>query len=191
MNDSRPWLGLATHLGMPRTATALGIALGAVLGLVNGVRFPLSVPYLQQLTGQSYLDMCAFWSASAVEQRVVALGDGGRLLQATLLGTVDVLIPVLSCVFAVSALGALTRAWGDTRLRRWLLALPLVPLALDFAENASIALLLVRHPTPSPWLAGTEGLLSGLKFTAYGAVLLAVVVLGVARLFRPRAAEAS
>src|SRR5215467_5726593 len=159
---------IVDRLGRTRTALILAVLEVSVLGAVNGLDFPLSVPYLHRVTGQSYLDFCNFCSSAAVQTQVDALGEKGRLLQALLLCTIDIVIPTLSCLFGVAALAALTRRW---RARGswigWLLALPVVGMVLDYGENLSIVGLLIRHPAPSPVLAGLEGLLSGLKVTAY------------------------
>ena len=182
---------IINKLGRPRTALILTILEIAVLIVVNGFDFPLSVPYQRRVTGHGYLDFCNYWSAGAVQNQVDALGIRGRLLQALLLSTIDIVIPTLSCLFGIAALAALTRRW---RARGssigWLLALPVAGMLLDFAENMSIVGLLIRYPAPSPVLAGLEGLLSGLKNTAYALVVLFVVVLvAVNAVLRPRTVE--
>jgi hypothetical protein len=172
------WFRIIDKLGHPRTALILAALMVGVLGAVNGLDFPLSVPYQHRVTGQGYLDFCNYCSAAAVQSQVDALGERGRLLQALLLSTIDILIPTLTCLFGIAALAALTRRW---RARGssigWLPAIPVVAMLLDFAENWSIVGLLIRHPARSPVLAGLEGLLSGLKVTAYGLVVVSIVVL--------------
>jgi hypothetical protein len=169
------------RLGRWQTAVALALLEAAVLGIVNGLDFPLSVPFVQRVTGHAYLDMCAFCSSAAVQNEVAGLGDRGRGLQALLLLTIDLLIPTLTCAFGLSALLVLTGKWREGRWKRWLLSLPIAAMALDFAENGAIAALLLEYPQPSPVVAGLEGILSGLKFAAYGAMVVAIVALLVAR----------
>jgi hypothetical protein len=173
-----PFVQVINKLGRPRTALILAVLEIAVLGIVNGLDFPLSVPYQHRVTGQGYLDFCNYCSATAVQSQVDALGVQGRLSQALLLSTIDIVIPTLSCLFGIAALAALTRQW---RARGssigWLLAVPVAAMLLDFGENWSIVGLLIRYPAPSPILAGLEGLLSGLKVTAYGLVAVSIVVL--------------
>ena len=166
---------LVDRLGRPRTAWILAALEVAGLGVVNRLDFPLSVPYVRRLTGHVYLDMCAFCSSGVVENELRALGDRGRLLQALLLCTIDLLIPILSCALGVSALTALTRNGRGSGWTRWLLALPLAAMTLDFAENGAIAALLLRYPEPAPLLAAFEGIFSGLKFAAYGATVIAIL----------------
>ena len=172
-----------------RTALVLGGLELFVLSAVNRLDFPLSVPFLVRVTGQPYLDMCAFCSSSAVLTQLDALGDRGRLLQALLIPTIDVLIPVLSFLFGLSALLTLAAPWRSHRWVGGLLWLPAAALALDLAENASIIALLLRYPLASPEIAGLQGILTGLKFVAYGSVLMAVLALLVVRggrALRPR-----
>jgi hypothetical protein len=186
-----PWIQVVRKLGKPRTALILAVLEVGVLGAVNGLDFPLSVPYQRRVTGQGYLDFCNYCSAANVQSQVEALGERGRLLQALLLSSIDIVIPTLSCLFGIATLAALTERW---RVRGspagWLLAIPVVAMLLDFAENASIVGLLIGYPAPSPALAGLEGLLSGLKVTAYGLVAGSIVVLlAVNAVLRPQAVE--
>jgi len=179
-------------LGSSRTAWVLAGLQVAVLGAVNGLDFPLSVPFVHRMTGHVYLDMCGFCSSVSVRNEIVGLGAEGRMLQALLLSTIDVLIPTLSFIFGISALAALTKSQRGPGSRvRWLLALPLLALLLDLAENWTIVALLLRYPAETPVLAGLEGLLSGLKFTAYGLVVLMILILLLARVVQGlRTAEA-
>jgi hypothetical protein len=174
-------------LSRPSTALTLAALEIAVLGTVNLLDFPLSVPYLHRLTGHAYLDMCGFCTSDMVQSEITALGEKGRLLQALLLSTIDMLIPLLSCIFGISALAALTttpRERGSPV--KWLLALPVLALLLDFTENGTIVALLLRYPEPGGNLAALEGLMSGLKFATYGLVVLMIVVLLVAQALRSR-----
>jgi hypothetical protein len=168
---------LVALLEKPRVAAALLMALVLVLVTENAGYFPLSVPYFQHHTGQAYLDMCAFCSSDAVQARLAAFGDRGRLLQALLLGTIDVLIPSLSCLAGFAGLAALSRG---TRWR-WLLVLPPAAMLFDFAENISIALLVLRWPASASGLAAAEGILSGVKFALGGAIVVALLSLVITR----------
>jgi hypothetical protein len=165
----------------PKIAAVTAILLVMVLGVVNGLDFPLSVPYIVHNTGHNYLDMCAFCGPSEVQSELAALGERGRILPATLLSTIDVLIPLLSFIFGFSMLGVLGKSLQGA-LPRFLQALPWAALSLDFAENGFIIALLVGYPTPDRTVAGLEGIASGLKFAAYGGVLLSVFILGIIRL---------
>lgn len=135
----------------------------AVLSAENLLTFPLSVPYMRAVTGHAYLDFCAFCSGAEIQEQVIAFGPQGRALQWWLLPTVDVLIPVLSCLTGLTALRRFARE------HVFLLGLPLAAMVLDFTENAAIAALLVSHPAPQPALATMLGLVTGIKFLAYAA----------------------
>ena len=192
MAKTETWLlPIIDRLGRPRTALILTALEMAVLGSVNLLDFPLSVPFVHRLTGHTYLDMCGFCSADTVLGELYGLGERGRMLQALLLATVDVLIPTLSCLCGLSALAAVTRpARSRGAAVGWLLAVPVLALVLDFGENGVIAALLFRHPADSVLLAGLEGLLSGLKFIAYGTVVLSVFAVSLGRLLKkPRSVE--
>jgi len=186
-----PLAQIINKLGRPRTALLLTVFEIVVLGAVNLLDFPLSVPYQHRVTGQGYLDFCNYCPAAAVQKQVEALGVRGRLLQALLLCTIDIVIPTLSCLFGIAALSALTSRW---RVRSsaigWVLALPLAAILLDFGENLSIVGLLIQYPATSPILAGLEGLLSGLKVTAYGLVAVSIVIfLALHAVVSPRTME--
>lgn len=145
-----------------------------VLAAVNLLRFPLSVPSQRALTGETYLDMCGFCSAAEEHRILTAFGDAGRAAQLRFLLSIDVVIPLLGAAFGVVALAHLSRY-------RWLLALPVAAMGLDFAENAAVAAAVWRYPAPA---SGAAGLLSGLKFVAYAATWLAIAVVAVAARWR-------
>lgn len=171
-------------------ASILGVLLAATLALENAADFPLSVPFLRRSTGHAYLDMCAFCSGGHVASEVTALGERGRLLQALLLPTVDIVIPVLACAFGVYALRAWWPGGWAPRARRVASALPWAAMFLDFAENGTIVGLLLGYPGSSGTLASAEGILSGLKFAAYGLVVLTVAAVALLRTAMPRWARA-
>ena len=174
------WLDSIVSGRMVVTVLALEALL---LGVENTLTFPLSVPYMRKLTGHPYIDMCAFCSADRVRENLDAFGDAGRSLQLWLMPTIDVAIPVLSAAFGVVTLTFLGRGL-PLRVARWLRLLPIAAMALDFVENAGIVALVVTYPRDSRVLAALTGAVSGVKFCAYGATLLAIVALLVARVAR-------
>jgi hypothetical protein len=149
-----------------------------VLGCENALMFPLSVPYMRQLTGHNYLDMCAFCSGPQIYQQLTAFGVAGRRLQLLLMPTVDIVIPVTSGLFGATALTALTKSLRARQpAYRWLVLLPVAATLLDFAENAGIVLVTSQYPARFEWLAALTGFTTGLKTLAYGLTLLGVVAL--------------
>jgi hypothetical protein len=155
----------------PRRVLALFVLDALLLGGVNLVDFPLSVPSMRRLTGGTYLDMCAFCSGTRVSSALAAFGNAGRMQQLAFTATIDLAIPLVSAAFGALA----ARLFGCARLA-WV---PILAGALDYAENAAIVALVVRYPSLLG-LAGLMGILSGLKAIAYGASI-AIVVVGAVR----------
>jgi hypothetical protein len=185
MNGFLTWIdGVATR----RALAILTVLEAGVLAAENLLDYPLSVPYMRRLTGHPYLDMCAFCSASEVRTQLDDFGERGRALQLLLMPTIDVVIPVLSFAFGSVALAILLRE-ARARWARGVRMLPLAAMVLDFAENATIVMLVRAYPTPLPAVAGAMGVLTGLKFLAYGASLAAILALTGARLVGRREAS--
>jgi len=157
----------------PRVLVILLVLEVLLLGCVNGLDFPLSVPFMVRTTGHNYLDMCAFCSAPRIYSHLDAFGTEGRRLQLLLLTTIDVAIPVTSCAFGVVALRVLGRA---SRLQ-WLALAPTLAMVLDFLENAGIAVVVTHYPKHLDSLAGLTGFISGAKFCAYLLTLVLILVL--------------
>ena len=161
----------------PRRALALTALAVVVLAAENLLDFPLSVPFMQRTSGHTYLDMCAFCSRAQIEAQLDGFGVAGRHLQLWLLPTIDVIIPFLGAAFGSVALAVLVR----DRDRRWRIVrlLPLVALALDLVENTAIAALVIAHPHRLPIVAALSGVITGAKFAAYGATVVAIAALGL------------
>jgi hypothetical protein len=175
------------RIATPRLALVLLVVEALLLGAVNTLDFPLSVPYMRRATGHNYLDMCAFCSAAQIQQNLEGFGDIGRRLQLLLMPTIDIAIPVTSGVFGAVALTVLARRFA-ARWMRWLPLVPLAAMALDFAENGAIIGLVVTYPRSPMLLATLSGLLSGLKFCAYGSSVATLVALLLADLAARRSA---
>jgi hypothetical protein len=156
-----------------------------VLLLENIADFPLSVSYFRALTGgQSYLDMCPFCSANDVAQKLASLGDRGRLVEAIFLSSIDLIIPLSAAAACYTGYRVLLPLSLNRRIRQVILAMPIVAMALDFTENATIEALLLTYPNISPELASAEGWLSGMKMMGNGLATMLLVGFGIARLFR-------
>jgi hypothetical protein len=168
-----------------RRLAALGAFVAALLGCENLLDFPLSGPFMVRVAGHPYLDMCAFCSGAQVLRLLDDFGEVGRRTQLLLMVSIDVAIP-----FSLGALGSMALAMLlRGRTSSWAAGvrlLPLLAMVLDFAENAGIVALVVGYPRRAEMLATLTGLLSGLKFCAYGAALVAVLALLIARLGRRR-----
>ena len=181
---SRGWVGRCAGW-IDRVSTARLLAVLTVLEVLllaceNGLDFPLSVPFMRRTTGHPYLDMCAFCSAGQIDAQLDDFGEAGRHLQLWLMPTVDVAIPFLSFAFGSVALAVLLRGRRGSWMR-WLRILPLAALALDLAENAGIVALVTAYPRRLEGVAALTGVLTGVKFCAYGATVVAVCVLAAVR----------
>ena len=149
-----------------RVAVLLAIEL-LVVSAENLLVFPVSVPYFRRLTGQTYLDMCAFCSAQNVYAHLDAFGESGRRMQLLLFATVDVVIPSVFGIFGALGIALATRSQRAHRRLGWLVLLPIAATSLDFLENALIALVTVRHPARLEHVATLAGLVTGMKMIAY------------------------
>src|SRR5664280_366420 len=157
----------------PRVLVILLVLEVLLLGSVNGLDFPLSVPFMVRTTGHNYLDMCAFCSAQQIYTHLDAFGTSGRHLQLLLLTSIDVAIPVSSCAFGVVALMVL----GRTSRLQWLALAPTLAMFLDFLENVGIAVVVTHYPEHLDNIAGLTGFISGVKFCAYALTLVLILVL--------------
>lgn len=180
MNRLFAWL---EHLATGRRVLLLTALELALLGAVNALEFPLSVPFMRRVSGHPYLDLCAFCSGAEIQAQLDDFGEAGRSLQLALMPTIDLAIPLLSFVFGSAALAYLLRGRAG-RWSRVLRGLPLVALTLDFAENAAIIGLLGGYPRKLELLATAVGMLSGLKFLAYLIMVGAIGTLSIVRLGR-------
>jgi hypothetical protein len=147
--------------------TLLVLALGGFMA-VNLASFPLSVPWMRQLSGgRPILDMEFWYSASTVYSLFDVLGEAGRRAYLQLLWTIDLILPTLFGLFLSSAI----RRTPFRRLN-WL---PFLASGFDYGENIAISLLLVRYPVHMPALVAISSMFTLLKQMFYGAGVLLTV----------------
>ncbi len=168
------------HLATWRSFWTLFALEVLLLGCVNGLVFPLSVPCMVRLTGHKYLDMCAFCSAPRIYGQLASFGELGRHYQLLLLVTIDLAIPVTSLLFGIVGLKVLLRPHRSNVL----FAFPVVAFVLDLLENAAIVRVTLAYPAHADAIAAGLGIVSGLKFCAYGLTLAAMVVAAARRIGR-------
>jgi hypothetical protein len=175
-----------------RWATPRGVLLSfsamvALLVAENLLAVSPGVVYLRSVThGLNFLDF-GFTPASSAHAALSALGPAGRRAQALLLGSMDLLIPFASGLFGTLAIVAFTHTLvREPKRWRALTLIPLAAMALDYAENMSIAGLLVTFPRDPAWLSVLTFWLTRAKFACYGGSLLLVMVLGAALVIRRR-----
>lgn len=160
-------------------ALTLFTALMVVLGSVNLFDFPLSVPYMLRISGQTYLDMQLFISSDKVYELLNAFGTEGRKTQLMLLSTIDILIPTLSATAGVAMISFLFRdqsgqlvVLGKLRLVAFLAGFT------DFMENAGIFILVTLYPERLDTLASATSVITGIKSIFY-LMTFTLMILGV------------
>ncbi|HEV8547602.1 MAG TPA: hypothetical protein VGQ57_01220 [Polyangiaceae bacterium] len=180
------------RVATPRRVVVLLLLEVLLIGGENLLFFPLSVPYLRRLTGHDYLDTCAFCGAPRLYAELSGLGETGRHLQLRFLSTIDLAIPSVSGLFGATALMLLSKPLRSKRpTYRWLALVPLAASCSDFSENLGVALLASSYPRRLTGVAVVVGLLTGIKFVAYGATVLVLLGLGAWRLAAgPRSSNA-
>jgi hypothetical protein len=145
----------------------------AALVAENALRFPLSVPWMTELSGGlRILDMRPFYSPGQVYQLFEALGVAGRSAYLRLLWSVDAFLPLLFSLF-------LSEAVARGALRRYRLV-PFAAGLADYLENMVLTALLLRYPARLDALARVASVLTSLKHGLYLAGLI-LAALGAAR----------
>ena len=151
----------------------------------NLLDVPPGVVYMRRVTqGQNFLDF-GFAPASHAHAVLTAFGPAGRHTQALLLSTVDVLVPFASGLFGALAIVIFGRALFG-KPGRWLglVSIPILAMLLDYAENASIAALLLTFPRDPAWLSVVTHTLTQAKSVFYASTALLVLLGGAAALAR-------
>jgi hypothetical protein len=164
-----------------RTAQLFVLALTAMLS-VNLLDFPVSVPFMRRVSGNTYLDMQGFYTAARAYQLLDAFGPEGRRLQLLLATTFDALFPTIAGAFgAVAITWSFRRAFGaPSRLA----LLALVAAALDYLENLAIIVLVTEYPRHLDFVAQAAGAITFLKGAAYLATAVVLLVGLIATLGR-------
>ena len=153
------------------TVTSVAMAVG-----VNVVDVPGSMVWFQRRTGGlGTLDTLPLAGAARVHELLTLLGPDGRALYLREIVLFDIAFPI--ALLAMVHL-ALTAVWAPPWRRR-LLLLPWSAFVIDLVENTSAAVLTTTYPDESPALADGIGWLTALKFAAYAAGIVAVVVGGI------------
>lgn len=158
-----------------------------VVFAVHSLDFPGSVPNFERLSGGGVLlDVKPSFSEAATYQRLSGYGEQGRTNYAFRNLTVDILLPL--AVFPALFLLMLHALEGSSigRVpRACLLALPLLYVVFDFAENGSVLALLAHFPDRLHFLAGVLPYLTVVKRAAsLLALAIPLVIFGVSRVRR-------
>jgi hypothetical protein len=122
-------------------------------------------------------DTSLWYSPRALYEMAAAYGEEGREAYVRARFTFDLVWPLAYAAFLGTAIGWLSRKAfpGDSLWQRGNLA-PLLGLALDYAENLSTSLIMVRYPTRTPVIDWLAPLFTLTKWISVGGsfVLLAV-----------------
>ncbi len=172
------------RVASPRLALVLGLALLALMAAANLLDFPGSVPRIRELSGgRTILDLMPLVSPDRAFETISAYGDAGRRQYFLLLGTIDVVLPLLAAGF----LGvALTLAYRSRGALAWLNLTGVVALGLDYLENAGILAMLLTFPVRLDVVARLTGVTTLLKFGFYFGGLLLLLAAGLWRAPRRR-----
>ena len=126
--------------------------------------------------GVEPLDMSFYYTASEALERVEAFGET-RSFYAMVALTADLIYPLVYGFFLSVLLVTLYRRGFAVTSRIQMVAfLPLLSMLFDYAENFSIAYLLLRYPEQSPLVATYAGFFTLMKWFTLFLTLVAVLV---------------
>ena len=153
---ANPWVAL----------TGLGLFL-----LFTAVVLPREAARTERYAGEAGTpDTSLFYSADELYEMAEAYGPEGRRLYVRSRLTFDVIWPLVYAFFLISAISwVYDRAFSTDS--RWRLAnlVPILAAALDFLENGSAALVMVRYPLRTPVVDTAAGLFTLLKWISIAA----------------------
>jgi hypothetical protein len=165
----------------PRLLLVSTVLSAAMAVGINVIDAPGTMVWFKHRTGVGTLDAMPLAGAAAVHSTLEQMGADGRAAYLVEIVAFDLLFPL--ALLAMVHL-AIVQVWSTSRARA-LVALPWAAFVIDLAENSVAALLTHTFPDESPLLAASVGVLTALKFAAYAAGLLAVVVGLVVRRRQP------
>lgn len=173
-----------------RFGLALVVAV-LVVSAVHSVDFPGSVPNFERLSGAGVLlDVKPSFSEEAIYRRLSEYGEQGRDNYAFRNRTVDIVLPLAVFPFLVLLMLRALEGSSIGRVPRFfLLALPVLYVLFDFAENGAVLALLAYFPARVHLLAGMLPYLTVVKRAAsLLALAMPLVIFGVALVRRGRSA---
>ena len=143
--------------------------------------FPLRTAYLRDLSGiaKPILDVKFGYTTETVSEIATGIGMQGRQLYAISELTVDGIFPALYCSLLSLLLARFVpRAFPNQADLRRIALLPYAGLAFDYAENVTLAILLLGFPGTLP-LAPLASLFTIVKWTFGLTSIAAVVIAGL------------
>ena len=157
----------------------------SVLVVTHIATSPGSLAHLLELTqGQPILDLKPSFSSAETYARLDAFGELGRQMYMRTMLTIDTIFPLSAFLFLFLLSRYASRRLALTRRStNALSSLSIGYVALDFLENAIIAILLTRYPERLDLLASGIGYLTVAKrISMFGALLLPPLMLLAANL---------
>ncbi len=160
-----------------RLAAFLFLAALATFLTVNLFDFPLSVPYMQRIAGDKYLDMQNYYNADDAYLLLQDFGEEGRKTQLLLLPTIDLFLPFILSLFGMVAITYLFRRMdGSNFINGKLAYIPMLAWLFDYMENFFIFLTVVNYPERLNSVAQIAGILTLTKTIFYQLTLVTLVV---------------
>lgn len=170
-----------------KMAVAFAIAI-VVFVAVHFVDFPGSVPDFRRASGGGVLlDMTPAFSEDALYARLASYGAEGRSNYAFRNVTADVLLPLALLPFLFLWMRrALDRLSLGRSSRALLLAIPVLYVVFDLAENGAVLAMLTNFPVRMPLLSSVLPWLTIIKRTASLLAILGPLIIFAFSLIRTR-----
>lgn len=173
--------------------------LAVLLVLAAGAYSTLFLPWFMGqnesfLVGKPLPDTLLWYSPAQLFSLAESYGEAGRAQYIFGAFTFDFVFPLVYGAALVVLAGWLARPYRHANLRQayLLFAFPILTIASDFLENASVSAVMAvspEHPIVLAWVAVIATPLKWLAFTISGLVLVSVFILRVAnalaKAFRP------
>ena len=201
ITSDRTWTERASATGLVAGAMARvsslpfwgasALVYGGFAAVFFGSGAGFAIPQVQQVCGQAPPDMRFTSTAAAVHDFLDGCGPAGREAYRAL-QIADLFYPLVFAVFLASSLALALRLAVPSRPSLvTLAAVPFLPSAFDYSENACAWLALAAWPHPGV-ADGLLGLFSATKTaTSWAAVTLVLLALGALAVTRCRALVAA
>lgn len=120
-------------------------------------------------------DTSLFYSGSQLVQMAAAYGPVGRAEYLHARWNFDLAFPLIYTLFFLTSIHWFYKKFNPT-LRSWLIAIPLLAMLLDFAENTAASVVMRAFPAEGTWGQFLAPVFTPLKWLAVAACALIVVV---------------
>lgn len=138
--------------------------------------------------GHTILDFARGYSADKAYAMLTALGEAGRAFYRTRILPIDFVFPLSYMLCYAGWTALLLKHVAPKGRAAWLLAVPVLAMACDWAENIGILAMLRGYPALPPWAVTAGSVFGVLKFGFIVASVAVIAVLLVLFLWRKRKA---